>query len=42
MLNRVKVNRKLINAGKLKMERVKKFQKLLELMEECKRVNQYQ
>lgn len=42
MLNWVKANRKLFNAGTLKPERVELFQKLLELMEEYKRVNQYQ
>jgi hypothetical protein len=41
MLNWVKANRKALNAGKLKEERVGKFRKLLALMEECKRVNQY-
>ena len=42
MLNWLKASRKLINAGKMKLERVKKFEKLQELMEEYKRVNQYQ
>ena len=41
MLNWVKANRKALNAGKLKEERVGKFRELLALMEECKRVNQY-
>ena len=41
MLNWVKANRKALNAGKLKEERVGKFKELLALMEECKRVNQY-
>ena len=41
MLNWVKANRKALNAGKLKEERGGKFRKLLALMEECKRVNQY-
>ena len=41
MLNWVKANRKALNAGRLKMERVGKFKELLALMEECKRVNQY-
>ena len=35
-------NWKVMNAGKMKQERVEKFKKLLEMMEECKRVNQYQ
>lgn len=42
MLNWVKQQRKLMNAGALKPERVEAFRKLLELIEECKRVNQYQ
>jgi hypothetical protein len=42
MLNWLKASRKLINAGKMKPERVKKFEELQELMEEYKRVNQYQ
>ena len=42
MLNWVKQQRKLLNAGALKPERVEAFRKLLELIEECKRVNQYQ
>lgn len=41
MLNWVKANRKKVNAGTFKEERVEKFRKLLELMEENKRVNQY-
>lgn len=41
MLNWVKANRKALNAGKMKVERVEKFRKLLELVEENKRVNQY-
>lgn len=42
MLNWVKANRKAMNAGKLKPERVEKFRKLLELTEQYKRKNQYQ
>ena len=42
MLNWVKANRKVMNAGKMKLERVEAFEKLMALMEECKRVNQYQ
>ncbi len=42
MLNWLKVNRKVLNAGKMKEGRIKKFEKLLVLMEEYKRVNQYQ
>ena len=41
MLNWVKANRKALNAGKLKPERVEAFMKLLEMMGECKRVNQW-
>ena len=41
MLNWLKANRKALNAGKLKPERVKAFEKLLALMEENKRVNQW-
>ena len=40
MLNWIKANRKALNAGKMKLERVEKFEKLQELMEEYKRVNQ--
>ena len=42
MLNWVKQQRKLLNAGKLRAERVEKFRNLLELWEENKRINQYQ
>ena len=42
MLNWVKANRKVMNAGKMKPERIEAFEKLLALMEENKRVNQYQ
>ena len=41
MLNWLKANRKALNAGKLKEERVGKFKELLALMEENKHVNQY-
>ena len=41
MLNWVKANRKLENAGKLKAERVEKFKELLALCEENRRKNQY-
>ena len=40
MLNWVKANRKALNAGKMKDERVERFKELLELMEENKHVNQ--
>ena len=42
MLNWLKASRKLINAGKMKAERLELFKKLQELMEEYKRVNQWQ
>ena len=41
-LNWIKANRKAMNAGKMKAERVEAFKRLLEMMEKCKRVNQYQ
>lgn len=41
MLNWLKANRKAMNAGTLKVERMEKFEKLLELCEEYRRVNQY-
>ena len=42
MLNWIKANRKALNAGKMKLERVEKFRKLLELMEKYKRKNQWE
>ena len=42
MLNWLKANRKAMNAGKMKVERVEPFSKLLELIEQFKRKNQYQ
>ena len=42
MLNWLKANRKALNAGKLKAERVEKFKQLLELMDVYKRKNQYE
>ena len=41
MLNRLKSTRKKMNAGELKEDRVVLFQKLLEIGEKYKRVNQY-
>ena len=41
MLNWVKQQRKLLNAGKLKEERIEAFKRLLKLIEENKRINQY-
>ena len=42
MLNWLKANRKAINAGKMKPERVEAFGRLMEIMEEYKRKNQYE
>lgn len=42
MLNWVKHQRKLMNAGELKPERIEKFKKLMESAEKYRRVNQYQ
>ncbi len=41
MLNWVKANRKVMNAGKMKTERVEAFKKLMELSERYRRVNQW-
>ncbi len=41
-LNWLKANRKAMNAGKLKPERVEKFRKLLEMTEQYRRKNQYE
>ena len=41
-LNWLKANRKAMNAGKMKAERVEKFKKLLELTERYRRKNQYE
>lgn len=41
MLSWVKQNRKLLNANRLKEDRIAPFKALLELMEENKRINQY-
>jgi len=42
MLNFIKHNRKLMNTGKMEESRVEMFEKLLEIGEKYKRVNQYQ
>ena len=42
MLNWVKQQRKLVNAGKLKEERVERFKELMALIEGYKRKNQYE
>ena len=41
-LNWLKANRKALNAGKMKEERVEKFRKLLEMTEQYRRKNQYE
>ena len=41
-VNWLKANRKALNAGKMKAERVEKFRKLLEMMEQYRRKNQYE
>ena len=42
MLNWLKANRKALNAGKMKPERVEKLRKLLKLTEQYRRKNQYE
>ena len=42
MLNWVKANRKALNAGKMKLERVEKFKELLALTEQYRRKNQWE
>ena len=42
MLNWCKANRKTMNSGKMKPERVEKFRKLLEMTELYRRKNQYE
>ncbi len=41
MLNWLKANRKVMNAGSLKAERVEPFKQLLGLIEKYRRVNQW-
>ena len=41
-LNWLKANRKVMNAGKMKADRVEKFRKLLEITEQYRRKNQYE
>ena len=41
-LNWLKANRKALNAGKMKPERVEKFKELLAMMEQYRRKNQYE
>lgn len=40
-LNWIKHNRKMMNNGQMKMERMEKFSQLLELIDKYKYVNQY-
>ena len=42
MLNWLKANRKALNAGKMKPERVEKFKDLLAMTEQYRRKNQYE
>ena len=42
MLNWVKANRKRMNAGELKSERVEAFKRLMEMMEQYRRKNQWE
>ena len=41
-LNWLKANRKTLNSGKMKAERIGRFSRFLELMEKYKRKNQYE
>ena len=41
-LNCLKANRKALNAGKMKADRVEKFRKLLEMTEQYRRNNQFE
>ena len=42
ILNWLKANRKAMNKGKMKPERVEKFRRLLEMTEQYRRKNQYE
>lgn len=42
ILNFIKHNRKLLNVGTMKPERIERFRKLLELSEQYRRKNQYE
>ena len=42
MLNWLKANRKALNVGKMKADRVEKFRKLLEMTEQYRRKNQWE
>ena len=41
LLNWVKANRKALTVGKLKLERVEAFKRLMEMMEQYRRKNQW-
>ena len=41
-LNWLKANRKVMNAGRMKSERVEKFRRLMDMMERYRRKNQYE
>ena len=41
-VNWLKANRKALNAGKMKLERVEKFKKLLEMTKQYRRKNQFE
>ena len=41
-LNWIKANRKALNAGKMKAERLEKFKMLLDMTEQYRRKNQYE
>jgi hypothetical protein len=42
MLNWLKANRKVMNKGEMKGERVERFRELMEMMERYRRKNQYE
>ena len=42
MLNWLKANRKTLNAGKMKADRVERFKELLAMTEQYRRKNQYE
>ena len=42
MLNWLKANRKVLNVGNMKADRIEKFRKLLEMTEQYNRKNQYE
>ena len=42
MLNWLKANRKVMNKGEMKTERVERFRKLLEMTEQYRRKNQWE